>query len=811
MGLLDAFNETWSQARETFGQGTPEDGSKFDGSSRLLQMKSSVEAAAPDSRWQGTASDAYAAANKEHAQVYGKLADLDRRMATEVTNAANVVTTGRQNLDNVKSWVTSMAASIPDTDADERDRKLLPIVNKGVSQLSDIIQKSTNDMTDIRGRVQGIKGEYDALTNQKFAPGEKGPGEKTDDKRLGVKGDGEGSTNPEEKSPAETGAADSRALQNGQLTPEQRERLSANTTLDPAQRDALNKGTLQLPPEQMAYLQGFSRAFGDKTPAEIKAIMEKANQANAGDGSRVADAFQLASNTHIKTGEPGTNPPSIDHPASGGKYALPEGIQKVLDGPVLTPLTVGDTKIGPNGSIQPPDIVGASQPVNGLNDLADIIQSGDRGLQKGTDLDSGLFKQSQRLLEMSNGWPVPGMDPESDRPRWYHQMVDPTLQNMFNAVNKDDIVIHDSIVGPPETHQPDGNQTFLTPEGRKFLDNLTAHQWQDDGLAAGGLFDWVGETANHDIDDRAANTAHSLAEYVSDGHDRLLNLPGTDNLPLGKVNPELTRDWARDFAPYYDDMVGQHDGDNNGVFSPLDPDGTPSPEKTRHLMSVLLSDQPPPDKHPGDAGPKTASEIVFDSTKFHVENALDKAATSIPDPNQGDNKQAAVHAGRLQAALDLGSYDEANDRMKNDFDAKHAAWKLRSQLFDLGKDLGSTIPNGGGQIVPVLALGKEFFIGTEPVQGYPPSVDLPDTYQIQKHMAEALIRAHYGDPSIFGDALQDGHLIPPPQSGDDKFNDFRQHLTDYLDDIDPTHGFDTLAGDYWRVYTTAVAHGYQQK
>src|SRR5690349_7214919 len=98
VGLLDAFHETWSQARETFGQGTPEDGAKFDGSSRLLQMKSSVEAAAPDSRWQGTASDTYAAANREYSQVYGKLADLDKRMAAEVTNAANVVSTGRQNL-----------------------------------------------------------------------------------------------------------------------------------------------------------------------------------------------------------------------------------------------------------------------------------------------------------------------------------------------------------------------------------------------------------------------------------------------------------------------------------------------------------------------------------------------------------------------------------------------------------------------------------------------------------------------------------------------------------------------------------------
>ena len=50
----------------------------------------------------------------------------------------------------------------------------------------------------------------------------------------------------------------------------------------------------------MSYLQGFSRAFGDKTPAEIKAIMDKAGP----EGGRVADVFQIASNPNVKTGLP---------------------------------------------------------------------------------------------------------------------------------------------------------------------------------------------------------------------------------------------------------------------------------------------------------------------------------------------------------------------------------------------------------------------------------------------------------------------------------------------------------------------------
>lgn len=195
-GPLEAFNSTWTKARETFGQGSPAGGEQLDGSSRLQQMKATVESAAPDSRWQGTASAAYAAANKEHAAVYGKLADLDKRMASEVTNAAAVVSAGRQNLDTVKSWVHSMASSLGATTAQDRDRKLVPIVNQGISQVSDIITKSTGEMTDIAGRLRGIKAEYAELVGQKFGPGNDGSDDKDGAEPLNVKEEGEGDDGP---------------------------------------------------------------------------------------------------------------------------------------------------------------------------------------------------------------------------------------------------------------------------------------------------------------------------------------------------------------------------------------------------------------------------------------------------------------------------------------------------------------------------------------------------------------------------------------------------------------------------------------
>ncbi|MFV8048920.1 EspA/EspE family type VII secretion system effector [Mycobacterium sp. 48b] len=810
MGALDGFYSTWNKARETFGVGTPTDGSQHDGSSQLLKMKGMVESASKHDGWQGKGAEAYAAANKQHADVYQKLADLDKKMAAEVTNAANVVTHGRTQLDTTKSWVDSAVNSLPSSlSAQAREKSLIPIAKEGITQVNNTVSTANGDMLKIGFRVTELKNGFDELQNQKLGPGDKkGDAEGVKDE------DGDGKPD-EDKTPAETGAQDSEALQNGELTPEERERLIANTTLDPTQQAALDRGDLKLPPERMAYLQGFSRAFGDKTPAEIEAIMDKADAKAPGTGGRVADVFQLASNEHIKTGLSETNPPSIDQPASGGKYALPEGVQKVLDGPAMTQDYTGG--VFQDGRwIVPQEPAGPLHPTPGLNDLADVIQRGNRDLQAGTALDSGLFAKSQEMLDQSNHLPVaqvnaPGGE-AADRPHWYHEQVDPTLQNMFNAVNKDDIVIHDSMVGDPKIHEPYGNTTVLTPEGQKFLDNLSQHQWQDDGLAAGGLFDWVGDTANNDVNNRAADTAHALAEYTSNNNHQLLNLGGGDQ-PLGQVNPELTRDWARALSPYFDDMVGQHDNDSNGVFSPLDPDGAPSPENTRHVMSVLASDPPPPGAKPDDDHPLSASEIAFNSVKSHVESALSEAALSVPDPNVGDNDQAARHAGKLQAAFDLGTWDEAADRMKNDFDAKHSAWELRSHLFDLAKYAGgiSGVPHAG-DVGGAFALGKELLIGHEPKLNTPPNLNLPDTYQIDKRMAEALIGAKYGDPSIFGNALVGNELIPPKQSGTDDFNTFRQHITDYLNSIDnrnpdPTSGFSELVDKYWKTYTTAVNEG----
>ena len=71
MSVLDAFLSTWSNARQTFGEGTPQPGVQYDNSGKLRQLESNLASAAPGSRWTGTAATRYDAANTAHRRVLG--------------------------------------------------------------------------------------------------------------------------------------------------------------------------------------------------------------------------------------------------------------------------------------------------------------------------------------------------------------------------------------------------------------------------------------------------------------------------------------------------------------------------------------------------------------------------------------------------------------------------------------------------------------------------------------------------------------------------------------------------------------------
>ena len=94
------------------------------------------------------------------------LAGLDQRLRAHVDESAAVVSTGRLNLDAVRNWVTAAAASVPQNAAGER--MMLPIVQKGIAELMNIVQTSNGQLNSIGAKIRGLGDEYQELGNQRF-------------------------------------------------------------------------------------------------------------------------------------------------------------------------------------------------------------------------------------------------------------------------------------------------------------------------------------------------------------------------------------------------------------------------------------------------------------------------------------------------------------------------------------------------------------------------------------------------------------------------------------------------------------------
>jgi uncharacterized protein YukE len=161
VGAFDAFMATWSQARATFGEGEPADGSQFDHSARLRELGSQVESASPGTAWAGTASDSYAELNHKHARKLDDIGDLDRQLSREVQRSADVVRTGRQDMDTVRQWVSSVASTLPNNAVGQS--MLWPVVSKGSAEVQQILTRSSGELSLIARRIAKIGGQYDAL------------------------------------------------------------------------------------------------------------------------------------------------------------------------------------------------------------------------------------------------------------------------------------------------------------------------------------------------------------------------------------------------------------------------------------------------------------------------------------------------------------------------------------------------------------------------------------------------------------------------------------------------------------------------
>ncbi|MGV0770944.1 TPR repeat region-containing protein [Mycobacterium syngnathidarum] len=383
MSALEGFYSTWNKARETFGVGTPTDGSQHDGSSQLLKMQGMVESAAKHDGWQGKGAEAYAAANKEHAGVYGKLAELDKKMAAEVTNAANIVTNGRTQLDTTKSWVDSAVNSLPSgLSAQARENSLIPIAREGITQVNNTVSTANGDMLKIGFRITDIKNQYDELQNQKFGPGDK-------------KGDGQEAHAQPPEAQAENDVKDT---------------LGGNKDAAARVDEVLSgiKPGQELTARQAAYLSQMESQQKDMSAAQLREAREKLGE----HGDAIPNSWQLMSNDDVPR-----SAGKFDEQQKGGFDRLPQSVQDAIKSQGV----LADVEV---------------------RDIAAVVKSGDEHLQAGTELDRELMRKADRMMDatlFTNG----SVFNDHQKVEW----VDQTVQDIFGAAGRDHQIVYDQISG----------------------------------------------------------------------------------------------------------------------------------------------------------------------------------------------------------------------------------------------------------------------------------------------------------------------------------------------------------------------------
>lgn len=765
MGVLDGFMSTWSKARETFGQGTPQTGESFDQSGSLRQMQTTVESAAPGSRWSGTAASAYDTANTNHGKVFGELASLDQRLSAKVTESAQVVSTGRQNLDTVRQWVLDAAASVPA--GKTREQMLMPIVKNGLGQVTEIITTSNAELNRIGGAIKGIGGEYQALNDQKFGPKE-GDGD-----LQKIKGDEE-----------ELKPEDMEELARKTLAGDQEAAAKVDEILNGIDNDQLgpNSTAHPLDPVQAELVGQMQAQMSDMSMNDVNAARERLGE----NKDVLTNAMQVMSNPNVEYPRHDGDGPQVVPSTPGGPLpndgvlpgdtgALPRGVQDTLnmrsdfDGPP-------DPRPGYPGS-GPVDWEGAerTRAADGMKNLADIVGDGDPRFQQGTALDREMMSNAKDWLASQ----------ESPDGKSQEHWGDEVVERVFDTAGRDTVVNHD----------------MLTSD-KGFMQDVLTHEWQDNGQSASTLTDWISRDAyspDPAVNERAGQTASAIADYLGDpaNKDVLMNnsTGSQPNMSLGQMNPELTQSLAQSMSPYVDEMTGR-DLDGTSGWKSIDGD---SDESYPHATNVF-----------GALGTDADAARILDARSASVQGAFinEYANSVIGSDGQTSDSEAMKAAGRLKGITDQGAFIAASDVESDAGKARQAAWDRMATNYDAAVGLAGALPYAGPALELQSTLMKDAILGPRPELGDAGHTPIESSLAMKSALASTFMAHNIGDPADLAalrqyDTNGDGQLDIPPYSEYDKDRVYYgTNLGNYF-----SHLYDVISdpiGDYDEAYRDVI-------
>ncbi len=756
MGALDGFVSTCDKARDTFGSGVPQTGEQFDQSAQLESMQSTVQKAAPGSGWTGSAANAYGAVNTVHARVLGELAKLDKRLAARVTESANVVATGRQNLGSLRQWVVDAAACVPP--GKNRDQLLMPIVQRGLSELTGIVTSSNNELTRVAGGITRLGPKWDALKDQKIG----GTGRSAEDDGTQALGNEEqlgtgGEPTPEDmeelvRKAVQEGDPEAAAGVNSLLNSIEPDRLgsdSANHRLNPVQAELIGQMQAQMKSMSMLDLNAARERLG-----ENKGILANAMQVMS--DPDVTYPRHDGEGPQIVPSGPGVPLPN-DGVLPGDTGALPDRVQATLNqsGDFLGP---PDPAAGYPGSQTDLDGAARESAARNMTNLADLVGEGDPRFQHGTQLDREMMSNAKEWLAAQEG-------PDG---RTQEHWGDDVVEHVFDSAGRDTVVSHD----------------MLTTD-KDFMQDILTHEWRDDGRSAGNLTDWIQDasySADPEVSQQAGEAASALADYLGDPANKdipMNNSTGSQpKMSFGQMNPELTTSLANAVSPYVDEMTGR----------PLEAEGTkgwkakdPSDLSCPHAVNVM-----------GVLGTGEEAADILDKRSGAVQAAYinEYANSVINSQGQLPDSTAMEAAGRLKGITAEGAFMSTSDVESDATKARQAAWDRMARHYDVAGVIAGAVPHAGPALELQSTLMKDAILGPRPESadlGHPP---IESSIGVKSALATAFTVNGIGNPvdmerlwtyNIDGD----GQLnIPPEELYDTTRGEYQGALDLYFSNLD---------------------------
>lgn len=539
VSALDGFYATWNKARDNFGKDTPQGGVEFDASANLQNLGAYVKAAAPGAAWTGDASQSYDAANTKHGETLDELASLDKRMGYYLDQSAQVVVQGRRDLEDVRDWVTSMASQIPL--GQDGDLMRMALASEGLQKITDIVERSNGDLQQIADNMRKDISKYNDIGAGNGAVKEPLPEYVADLLPDNVDG------TPNELT-SDEGRGDGESLEDGMLSPTERERLLEAGNLDRAQLDALARGEkVNVGPERMAYLYQLSQSMNGMPPEEIRAISDKLPM---DERMALAQGLALISNPNAQSGVPNTSGPTDKTrdnfvPAAGSLSNLPDSLQQELTRTDRVEVVAASS--AQDGSPDPGYTrlhgVGALEDITAVFENAGEYASGSEATKAALDAAAQYTNASIDHRETSARFgfdvdPALLSDAHGDDPR-------SALADIFQSSSSDHLGIHDLATG-------EKSETFLRA--------LTQEHWGEQYGRASDVLSWVDDDPASRIH---GETASSLAHYLAEKAPVLGNLPGGGT--FGENNGQMAQVAAQAVAPYLDELAGMKGGQDIGI------------------------------------------------------------------------------------------------------------------------------------------------------------------------------------------------------------------------------------------------------